>query len=227
MPKYIEQLVSRQVRKSEVARQREIENGRPCADSVVTISRRMGSGARIIAEKLARELGWSLWHRELVDAIADHAHVSQRVVQAFDERTIGEIELFARGMFGDQEMAGFLYPRHLARAVKSIAKLGNAIILGRGANYILPDALRVRLDASDDVRIANMVKFEGMTPQAATEKIHASDRERHHFLTSVYGRDTVGHAVFDLTIWMDCWTNDEAVQIILAAVKARCARAKS
>lgn len=224
MPRYVEQMVSRQVRRSDVARRREIENGKQCAHSVVAISRAMGSGARVVAEKLAREVGWSLWHKELVNAMAEHAHVSQQVVQAFDEHTISEIELFARGLFGDQEIAGFIYPRQLAKAVKSIAKLGNAIILGRGANYILPDALSIRIDASDEVRVGNMVKFEGMTPAAAAEKIHASDRERHDFLVRIFGKDAVERKPFDLTIWMDKFTNDDAVQIILAAVKARCAR---
>lgn len=227
MPRYIEQLVSQQVRKSEVARRRGIENGRPCVESVVTISRTMGSGARIIGEKLARELGWSLWHKELVNAIAEHAHVSQRVAQAFDEHTISEIELFARGMFGDDEIGGFIYPKQLARAVKSIAKLGNAIILGRGANFILPDALKIRIDASEEVRIRNMMKFEGMTRETAQAKIHESDRERRHFLETVFGKERVNHATFDLVIWMDDFTNDEAVQVILAAVKARCGRKKN
>jgi len=224
MPRYIEELVSQQVHKSEVARRRQIENGQSCVDSVVTISRRMGSGARIVADKLARELGWSMWDKDIVDAMAENAHVSQKVVQAFDEHTISEIELFARGMFGEQDMAGFIYPTHLAKAVKSIAKLGNAIILGRGANYILPDALNVRIDASDEVRIRNMMNYEGLTHEAAEAKIHESDRERRHFIESVFGKEQVSHPVFDLTIWMDEFTNDDAVQIILAAVKAKCGK---
>lgn len=222
MPRYIEQLVSEQVRKSELARRREIEIGQPCDHSVVTISRRMGSGARIIAQKLADRLGWSLWDKELVNAMAEHAHVSQKVVQAFDEHTISEIELFARGMFGEQEMTGFIYPKHLARAVKTIAKLRNAIILGRGANYILPDALKVRIEASEERRILNMMQYEGLTHAEAAVKLHESDRDRHHFLTTVYGKERADHPIFDLTIRMDSFTNDDAVEIILAAVKAKC-----
>lgn len=224
MPRYIEQLVSEQVRKSELARRQGIEKGEPCERSVVTISRRMGSGARIIAQKLAEELGWSFWDKDLVDAIAENAHVTQKVVQEFDEHTISEIELFARGMFGDQERGGFIYPKHLAKAVKSIAKLGDAIILGRGANFIIPDALSVRIDASDEVRIRNMMEYEDLTSEQAEHKIHESDRERRHFIESVFGKERVESVIYDLTIWMDEFTNDGAVQIILAAVKARCGK---
>lgn len=224
MPKYIEQLVSEQLHKSELARREEIERGQPCDHSVITISRRMGSGARIIGEKLADRLGWSMWDKDLVNAMAEHAHVSQKVVQAFDEHTISEIELFARGLFGEQEMTGFIYPKHLARAVKTIAKLGNAIILGRGANFILPDALSIRIDASDERRIHNMMEYEALTSKEAEAKLHESDRDRRDFIARVFGKDRADHAIYDLTIWMDNFTNDDAVEIILAAVKAKCGR---
>ena len=61
MARYIEELVSQQVRKSELARSKSTVNGQPCGGLVVTISRRMGSGARVIADKLTHDLGWSLW----------------------------------------------------------------------------------------------------------------------------------------------------------------------
>ena len=177
----------------------------------------MGSGARVIAERLAQELGWSLWHKELVNAMAEHAGVSEKVVQTFDEHTISEIELFVRGIFGEQEVAGFIYPKQLARAVKMIAKLGNAVILGRGANLILPDSLKIRIDASEKRRIENMMTYEDMTPEAAAAKIHQSDLEREQFLATGFGRERAEHAVFDLTIWMDNFTNEGAVKIIKAA----------
>jgi len=224
MPRYIEQLVSEQVHKSELARRQEAEKGAPCDNSVVTISRRMGSGARIVAQKLAKELGWSLWDKKLVDAIAENAHVSQKVAQEFDEHTISEIELFARGMFGDHERAGFIYPRHLARAVRSIAELGDAIILGRGANFILPNVLSIRIDTSDQHRIENMMTYEDLTREQAIARLHASDRERRHFLESVFGKERVENVVYDLTIWMEKFTNDGAVALILAAIKARCGK---
>ncbi len=224
MARYIEELVSQQVRRSELARRKEIESGQPCDNSVVTISRRMGSGARIIAGKLARDLGWSLWDRELLDAIAADADVSRKVVEAFDEKTISEIELFARGALGDYDMAGFLYPLHLARALGAIDKLGNAIILGRGANFILRHTLNVRIDACDERRIQNMMGYESYTREQAEAKIHESDREREHFIDKVFGRERAMLFHYDLTIWMDDFTPDDAVEIIKTAIKARCRR---
>jgi cytidylate kinase len=222
MPRYIEELVSQQVRKSELARQRAEEKKEICPNPIITISRRMGSGARIVAGKLAADLKWSLWDRELIDAIAEHADVSRKVVESFDEHTVSEIEAYARSVLGDHEMGGFLFARHLAKAVAAIGKLGDAIILGRGANFLLPHALNVRIDASDARRIDNMMNYEKLTRDEAEQTIHASDRERSEFLYNVFGREKVDDVHYDLTIWMDEFTNDGAVDIIKTALKAKC-----
>lgn len=219
MPRYIEEIVSEQIRKSELARRRVQEQGEPAPRPVITISRRMGSGARIVAQKLADDLGWSLWARELIDAIAENADVSRRVVEAFDEHAISDIEAFTRSVLGDHEMGGFIYGRHLAKTIGSIGKLGNAIILGRGANFLLPKALNVRIDASDETRFSNMVTYENMTREEAEAKVRKSDRDRRDFLISTFGREKVEHARYDLTIWMDEFRPDDAVEIIKTALE--------
>ena len=226
MPKYTEELVNSQLRRSELARRKQAEKGEPCRHPVVTISRRMGSGARVIAAKLAEDLGWSLWDKDLLDAIAEDADVSRRVVESFDEKTISELELFARGALGDYVSSGFLYPVHLAKAVGAIARHGNAIILGRGANFLLPKALNIRIDASDDVRIHNMMNYENLTRDEATRRLHESDREREQFISRVFGRGRVEHSHYDLLIWMDAFTNDDAVDIIKTALNTWCKHAE-
>lgn len=225
MPRYIEELVAEQIRRSELARRRECERGEAAAAKpVITISRRMGSGASIVAGKLADDLGWSLWDKKLIDAIAERADVSRRVVEAFDEHTVSEIEAFARSVLGDHEMGGFLYVRHLARAVAAIAKLGNAIILGRGANILLPKALNIRIDASDERRIQNMMNYENLSGEQADAKVRKSDRERPEFLISTFGRERVEKARYDLAIWMDELRPDDAVEIIKTALLVWCRR---
>ena len=224
MPRYIEEMVSQQVRRSEMARQKVAEAGAKCAFPVVTISRGMGSGALIIARKLAQDLGWSLWDKELLDAMAQNADVSKRVVEAFDERTISELELFARSALGDHEMGGFLYHKHLAKAVAAVAKLGNAIILGRGANFLLPKALNVRIDASLDRRVQNMIDFENTTREAAEHKIRESDHGRREFLIHMFGKERAEHARYDITLWMDEFAADDAVEILKTAIRVWCKR---
>jgi cytidylate kinase len=222
MPKYIEELVSQQVHRSELAKMKLLETGEICPRPVVTMSRRMGSGARIVAQKLAHDLGWSLWDKELINAIAEDADVSRRVVEALDEKAISDIEALARSILGNREIGEFLYKKHLTRALASIAKLGNAIILGRGANFVLLDALSVRIDASDARRTLNMMSYENLSRTEAEAKIRESDKERAHFLASTYGKERVKEVHYDLSIWMDRFSTDDAVELIKQAVRIWC-----
>lgn len=220
MPRMIEELVREQLEASEMARRKAIESGAKHVAPVITLSRSMGSGARIIAGILAKELGWSLWDKELLDAIALESGVSLKVVERFDERGASDMEMFVRSVLGDYEMGNFIYARHLVRAVASIAQLGNAIILGRGANIILPNALNVRTDASYERRIENMMHYEQLTREQAATRIQQSDRERECFLIQVFGKHKIRNSHFDISLWMDKFTNDDAVAIIKTAMKA-------
>jgi cytidylate kinase len=224
MPRNIEELVNQQMRRSEMARQVARDSGCAHANPVVTISRRMGSGARIVASKLAKDLGWSLWDKELLDAIADDAHVSRKVVEAFDERHSSELELLVRAALGEHDVGGFMYARHLATAVLAISHLGNAIILGRGAHFILPDALSVRIDASDELRVRNMMSYENLTHGEAEARLKASRHERESFLVSTFGKEKLQNVHYDLTIWMDKFRPDDAVEIIKMAITRWCER---
>ena len=222
MPKEIAELVSRQMRLSETARKIITESGSPCQSPVITISRTMGSGARVVAELLARELGWSFWGKEVIDAIAEDADVSRSLVEDQDEKRVSEFEALARAVIGDFAMSGFMYEKHLARTVAAIGAKGCAIILGRGAQFLLPDALHVHIDASFDHRVANMMKFESYNRADAEAKLRASDKERQRFVEAMFGKEKVNAFHNDVSIWMDRMSIEGAAAIIKTALEAHC-----
>jgi len=193
----------------------------PEAPRVITVSRQLGSGGRIVAEILSRRLGWSLWDRELVDAIAENTALARSLVERFDEKTVSDIEALVRSAMGEPELGGFMYKRQLTRVVFSIAKHGAAVILGRGANFLLPKALNVRIEAAEETRIANMIRVEGLTHPEAVERIHLSDRERAAFTRKVFDRDIGDCRSYDIVIQADCFTPAQAAEVILAAAGIR------
>lgn len=219
--KSIEAMVGEQLYRSQLARRERIEGGHPVTNPVITISRTMGSGGRIVARKLADDLGFSLWDRELIDLMAEEADVTSKVVEAFDEKAASEIEQLIRGALGDHESAGFIYPMHLARAVAVIASVGNAVILGRGANYLLGNALNVRMDASLEKRIENMRQYEAIDREAAERKLKRSDKDREQFIQKVFGKEKMSCSHFDLCLWMDRFDAADAAEIIEVAYRRR------
>ncbi len=218
MRRTMEDMVTREVRRSEAARRRDVEQGLPCERSVITISRPMGTGARVVAQKLADDLGWSLWGHELIDAVAEDAHVSKRVVETFDEHAVSEIDTLTRYILGDHQTGDFVYVKHLVRAVMAIAQLGNAIILGRGAYLILPHALNVMINASFEQRVSNMMTYEHLSRRDAEDKLRTADKEQMEFLIRTYGRERVENTHHDVTIFTDSIDTDGAVEIIKTAI---------
>ena len=109
MPKSIERLAVAKLRESELAREHRIESGQVIVNPVITIRRTMGSGGRIVARKLADDLGFSLWDKELIDAIAAASEMPKSIVEAFDEKTISEIRLLIYAVLGNYDLTGFMY----------------------------------------------------------------------------------------------------------------------
>jgi cytidylate kinase len=217
----IGELVEEQVRRSELGRWRNETGDRLRPGPVVTISRSLGSGARLIARRLADELGYSLWDRELLDAMAHQAQVSLPVVESYDEKPSSFLGGLVHVALDDHAFTDFSYPEALARVTAEVAQHGYAIILGRGAGFLLPEALTVRIDASPAHRIRNLVRHEGLSPEAATARIARSDRERRDFLRTVFGHDRVAQASYDLSLWMDRTSIEDAVAILRTAIDVR------
>lgn len=223
MPRTISEMVSEQIRRSEIAKRAAQEVAPPEAAycDIVTISREIGSAGTKIAQIVAERLGWSFWDKDLVDAIAEDAHVQTKVVEQFDEKTISNLDAFAHTLAGNYAVGSFLYRHHLARALLSISKIGHAVIIGRGANFLLTDKLNVRIFASLDLRIKLLVQ-QGMTSEQARQIIHHSDRERNSFIRKIFEKDINDPLGYDLLIKTDNFGIDSIVDIIITAIEVRC-----
>lgn len=224
MPTDILRLIDERVTRSRIMREASLHAGREEAappGPTIVISRQLGSGGKLVAERVAERLGFDLWDKNLVDAIASDAFVTRRLVESFDEKTVSEIDLLARTFAGQPEAGGFLYRRHLAHTLLAIAKAGNAVIVGRGANFILTDALSVRVIATDQYRESKLMEFEGLSRDDARRCIHDSDRERAAFIRQVYDRNVADPLDYDVVAVVDCFGIDGVTDIVIAALKAR------
>ena len=104
-----------------------------------------------------------------------------------------------------------------------LAKQGNAIILGRGANWFL-DArfgLRVRVVAPLEARAERIAARDGIEPDAAHEKAVTRDAEQSEFIRQVYNRDTGDPLGYDLVLNLERLDEETAVQLTLNALRRR------
>lgn len=157
----------------------------------ITISRQFGAGGHTVAEALARKLGepWQTWDRSIIDRVADSAHVQHEMVEAIDEHArtwVEDVIRFAMGL-GILEQATFR--KHLALVLAALAQQGHIITIGRGANFVLPSALNIRLMADLEARAQTVMRLEQCSHAEALKKIHQVDKERADYTRKTFDRD--------------------------------------
>ena len=193
---------------------------------VITISRQLGSGGRKVAELLSTRLGWQVWDKRILDALATESSrpLQARLFEALDEKGRGEVEVVMASLFG--HISDFSYHYLLPKAILTIAQQ-DAIIVSRGAHLYLPQALKVRIVAPDSVRVTNLIQYEEMDAPTARRRLRESDREREAFRRSIerHLRRTrsvvTGELEYDLTLNMSIFSIEEAARLVLQAAEVR------
>lgn len=190
---------------------------------VVTVSRQYGSGGKAVATALADELGVRCFDREILDAVVEDAKVDRYLMEELDERVRGSLSDWVYTLLTGKSVFAEDYRRHLVNVVVAIADRGG-VILGRGAHLILadrPNVLRVQLVASLEQRIKRVAKREGISEDAAHERVREVEHQRDVFLHALYRRREVLASDFDITICTDRISTDDSVSLILQAMAKR------
>ena len=111
---------------------------------VITIGRQFGSGGREFGRRLAEELGYEYYDKEIISEIAKKTSLSEEYVsEVLDNRphplypiTIGHTISISDSFQLKQVQS--VYEAH-CELLKSLASKSNCIIVGRCADYILKD----------------------------------------------------------------------------------------
>lgn len=169
---------------------------------LITISREMGSGGRLIAYLVAKKLKkpWKVFHEDIIDKIAVDARLEKKLIREIDENKIPVIDEIVGEFFGKRYVTLSKYYKHLTKILSEIGNRGYAVIVGRGANYLFPHALKVRMVCEMHQRIEWEMEFEGLTRIQAVNRIKESDEKRYEFEKALYGHDIRKAHHYDLVI---------------------------
>ena len=190
---------------------------------VLLLSGQVGTIERAVAERLSAELHMDLFAEEILHAIAQEAHLSDRIVRTIDERGLTYAEEILNRLTGKNGMSPEAYFRHLVRVIVAIGRQGNSIVMGHGANYILqaPMNLRVRFVAPFHVRKRCMSEELGISAEEAGRRIKILDQERRDFVRQYFDTDIEDVRHFDLMINNEFIDTDTAVRIVKDAFLGR------
>lgn len=169
---------------------------------LITISREMGSGGRPIAQLVAKKLKkpWKVFHEDIVKDIAKETHLEKKLIKEVDETKVPLIEVIVADFFGKRYVNLGSYYKHLTKILSTIGHRGYAIIVGRGAHYLFPHALKVRTICEMPQRIEWMMQYEKFSKDEAVRQIDESDKQRLEFEQALYNHDIRKAHHYDLVI---------------------------
>lgn len=207
------------------------------APTFVTISRQAGAGGRSLAVRLAELLNqvdpappgqspWTIWDHELTEKVA--------LDYGFDESTVDKLEDGHHPWFADllSGLVGqdpskpdeFKVYKRTAAAIRGLARVGRAIIVGRGGVFItrdLPGGVHVRLVAPHEARVAHMAELLKVDRREATKQVDQLDRFRDAFLRRYWPAGSLAPENFTVTINMAGVGEDAAAEAVRPLVLAR------
>jgi cytidylate kinase len=169
---------------------------------IIVIEREFGAGAGVIADKLARRLGWRLLDHALTEEIAKLARVSPEACQGREERVDPWLyrlaKVFWRGshersvMLPDAEIVDADRLVWLAQqAIEQAAAAGQCVIVGRAAAYFLrdrPDTFCCFLYAPRELKYQRILA-ELKDEAEARQLLDTVDQERMAFIRHYYNTE--------------------------------------
>ncbi len=217
--KPVAQIVEEQVRSWHFSRAepKQAEKSIP----LITISREPGSGGRIIGEKLSERLGFDLFHQEVLHEMARSAKVSAQLLQTLDEKGLSVLDEWIASLVDTRHLWPDQYLKHLMKVIGTIGRHGRAILIGRGANFILPAERRlsVRIIAPLEMRARKVAEAFGLGFEEARRRVVKTDSQRKAAIRKYFHADIADPLNYDLTVNTGSMSLDEAVDVVCATLE--------
>ncbi len=193
---------------------------------VITISRQFGAAGVPVGRALADRFKAEFLDRAIVAQVALRAGIPEQELETYDERLPSLWQRVASALasaspepsvpmlpYSEQVPPISIHDRLVAitrSVIEEAAERGNAIILGRGAAFILgrrPGLVHVELHASLDARVRYLLsRVEEIPPEARPEErslrdlCQSIDAARSEYIQRLFGVDWLDASNYDLTV---------------------------
>jgi cytidylate kinase len=210
----------------------------PAGKVVITIARQFGSGGTEIGRIVASRSGLSYLDREIIDEVARRLGVNAAQVEQQEDQATGSVRhiiqaiqtsqlftvnyntLFGQDMASDR-IKGLAYLHLTQKVILELATEGNAIIIGRGSQFLLrnaPRTLHIYIFAPLPYRIEKVMRGFQLERQEAVELIEQRDFEHDDYARRFYGLDRHQPDLYHLLINTSLFSPELAADLIEQAL---------
>lgn len=199
--------------------------------ATITISRQFGAGGRTLGRQLAKKLGYYYADDVMVREVAQRMNVSHKQVRGFEKEGASNLmKILDKFLSADyisrliSDKYGFVCEEKYVNSIQSIIKglheEGNAIIIGRGGQYILKgqkNTFHILLVREMSERVAFLEKKYKMGRTKARKTVNRIDKNRKGFLNFFSGQDNTYDEplMYDLVINMGRVSMDKAEKLVV------------
>lgn len=175
---------------------------------IIAIEREYASGGNEIGKRLAKELGYKLYDRNILLEAARNLGIPAAHIENLEETSSGSFlfNLYKTALGGqgtDEDRLSLsekLYHEE-KRIIERTAEEGNCIIVGRAAGYILREkknCLKVFIYADKEKRIRRAIEKEGIKKEEVEAALKKNDKRRSDFYNSATQWEWGNPKYFDL-----------------------------
>jgi len=188
--------------------------------AIIVISHQMGAGGPELGMALSKRLGYRYVDQELLQDAVRRYGLAEDKLSHLDESKPTLFERF------DTETR--YYITILQTTLLDFAELDNAVLMGRGGQWLLrgiPHVLRVRVISPFEVRVKRWIKrtadMTGETPtqRAAADFVRRDDAEKSGRMRYLYEVDLADPMLYDMTVSTERLSYDAVVEMMESAVR--------
>ena len=193
---------------------------------IINIGRQLGSGGRVIAQKLAQEFDCQFYDKEILNLAAKESGFSEKIFEQNDEHKGFLKSLFHMRVPHVSDVN--FYKSNISQeglfqfqsdAIRKAAKKGSCVFVGRCADYILRDMPNVV--NIFDWRAEQVIKRHQCTKEEALKIIHHAESSRASYYNYYTGKRWGDAASYDLCVDASILGIDATEQYIADFIRKR------
>jgi cytidylate kinase len=189
----------------------------------VAISREAGARGATIARKVGELVGWQVFDQESLDYLVQDDTARQQLQAEVPSSARAWAEAYFTRIQLNQKLASDPDTAAMIRILLAVAARGDAVIVGRGAGFLLPaeSTVHVRVIAPFEHRVAFFAQSLRLSREEAATEVRVRDERRAEFLKRTLNRDPADPTGYDVVVNADRLGLEGSAQLIAWAIRTK------